>query len=58
MLIYIIFKHEDILAKQELRAAFEAEAASTGRERLMLTAAVGVGIETVQKAYEIDLISK
>ena len=43
--------------RQEMRAAFEAEAAATGRERLLLTAAVGAGKSTIEKAYEIDLIS-
>ena len=41
-----------------MRAAFEAEAASTGSERLLLTAAVAAGKATIDAGYEIDLISK
>jgi len=41
---------------QELRAAFQEEAASSGKDRLLLTAAVAAGEWTVDKAYEVDKI--
>lgn len=41
---------------QELKAAFHAEAASSGKDRLLLTAAVAAGEWTVDKAYEVDLV--
>uniref|UniRef100_A0A8C9V561 chitinase n=1 Tax=Scleropages formosus TaxID=113540 RepID=A0A8C9V561_SCLFO len=43
---------------RELMTAFEAEAQQTGRPRLMLTAAVAAGKETIDGAYEIPEISK
>jgi len=43
---------------QELRAAFEAEALETGKDPLLLTAAVAAGNETIVAGYEIELISK
>lgn len=39
---------------QELLNAFKAEAAATGKPRLLLTAAVAAGYTTVEKAYEVD----
>ena len=42
---------------EELRAAFEQEAIATGRERLLLTAAVAAGQSTVETAYDIPRIS-
>ncbi|XP_072035504.1 chitinase-3-like protein 1 [Amphiura filiformis] len=38
----------------ELRAAFEAESAATGQERLLLTAAVAAGKGNMDAAYEIN----
>ena len=38
---------------QELRAAFEQEAASTGKERLLLSAAVAAGADKIATAYEV-----
>jgi len=43
---------------EEAREAFVAEAASTGSERLLLTAAVGVGKATADAAYDIPGLSK
>ena len=43
---------------QLLRSAFEKESKLTGRPRLLLTAAVAAGENTIQTAYDIDLISK
>lgn len=42
----------------ELLAAFESEAAETGNDRLLLTAAVAAGYGTVAKAYEISEVAK
>ena len=39
---------------QELLDAFKAEAAQTGKPRLLLTAAVAAGYATIDKAYEVD----
>eukprot|EP00794_Sanderia_malayensis_P012903 gene12903-14233_t len=41
----------------ELRAAFEKEADRTGKNRLLLTAAVAAGKKKIDKAYEVDKIS-
>ncbi|CAC5409184.1 E3.2.1.14 [Mytilus coruscus] len=41
-----------------LRSAFEDEAKKIGRPRLLLTAAVAAGEETIESAYEIGPISK
>ncbi|XP_064646402.1 chitotriosidase-1-like [Lineus longissimus] len=43
---------------RELRAAYEADAAANGGERLLLSAAVGVGKTTADTAYNIPEISK
>ena len=42
---------------QEIRRVYEEEATSLGVERLMLTAAVGVGGERVNRGYDIPTIS-
>jgi len=42
----------------ETRAAFEREAEETGRERLLLTAGVPAGKDTIDAGYEVDIISK
>jgi len=46
-------KHRFTLLVQELRAAFEQEAASTGKERLLLSAAVAAGADKIATAYEV-----
>jgi chitinase len=50
-------KHRFTLLCQELRAAFNAEGASTGRAPLLLTAAVAAGKDTIDAGYEIPQIS-
>jgi len=51
-------KHRFTLLCQELRAAFDKEGEETGREPLLLTAAVAAGKATIDAAYEIPAISK
>lgn len=41
-----------------LREAFEKEAKETGRERMLLTAAVAGAKNTIDKAYEVDKVSE
>ena len=43
---------------QMLREAFEDEAAKTGSERLLLTAAVAGAKGTIDKAYEVDKVAQ
>ena len=43
---------------QELVAAYAAEAAATGNNKLMLTAAVSAGKGTIDAGYEIAEIAK
>lgn len=50
-------KHRFTLLCQEARAAFNAEAASSGRPTLLLTAAVGAGKETIDAGYEIEPVA-
>ncbi|XP_028414189.1 chitotriosidase-1-like [Dendronephthya gigantea] len=42
----------------ELLAAFVAEAADSGKERLLLTAAVPAGYSTIDAGYEVDKLAK
>ncbi|XP_014432648.2 acidic mammalian chitinase-like [Pelodiscus sinensis] len=51
-------KHRFTILVQEMLEAFKAEAASTGRPRLLITAAVSAGIRTVDAGYEIAEIGK
>ncbi|XP_028402554.1 chitotriosidase-1-like isoform X2 [Dendronephthya gigantea] len=41
----------------ELVAAFEAEAADSGKERLLLTAAVPAGFRSIDAGYEVDKLA-
>ena len=40
-----------------MRKEFEADATRTGKERLLLTAAVGAGQATIDTAYEVDKLN-
>ncbi|CAL8367370.1 unnamed protein product [Lota lota] len=51
-------KHRFTLLCKELLEAYEAEGTATGRPRLMLTAAVAAGKNTIDAGYEIADISK
>ncbi|XP_072552274.1 acidic mammalian chitinase-like [Salminus brasiliensis] len=51
-------KQRFTLLCKELLEAYEAEGKATGRPRLMLTAAVAAGKETIDAGYEIAEISK
>ncbi len=42
----------------ELLAAFEAEAAETGRERLLLSAAVPAGFKSIDAGYDVKKLAK
>ena len=52
-----IDKERFALLCEELRAGYEAEAAATGQERMLVTAAVAAGQATVETAYDIPRIS-
>lgn len=41
-----------------LREGFEKESKETGKERLLLTAAVAGARNTIDKAYEVDKLSE
>lgn len=41
-----------------MRQAFEAEARTSGKSRLLLSAAVSGGKETVDSAYDVPAIAK
>jgi len=43
---------------QELRDRFEAKAASSGKARLLLTAAVAAGVETISKGYDVQSLGR
>ena len=51
-------KQRFTLLCNELLEAFEKEAAKTGRERLLLTAAVPAGYKSIDAGYEVDKIAK
>ena len=46
-----------VILLQELRAAFVAEAQSTGRPRLQLSAALAVGSDTIARSYDVQGIN-
>jgi len=49
-------KRKFSLLMEELKAAFAAEASSSGNERLLLTAAVAAGEKTALSAYEVSRV--
>ena len=51
-------KHRFTLLCQELRAAFNAEAAKSGKPALLLTAAVAAGKATIDAGYEIAPVAE
>ena len=51
-------RHRFSLLCQEFRTAFERESANTGRERLLIIAAVAAGYAFVAQAYEIPEIAR
>ncbi|XP_059806631.1 acidic mammalian chitinase-like [Hypanus sabinus] len=51
-------KHLFTVLTQELVSAFEAEGKSTGRPRLLLSAAVAAGRPTIETAYEIPQLGQ
>ncbi|XP_043572510.1 acidic mammalian chitinase-like isoform X1 [Chiloscyllium plagiosum] len=51
-------KHLFTVLTQELLAAFEAEGKSTGRPRLLISAAVAAGRSTIEAAYEIPQLGQ
>lgn len=46
------------LLLKETREAFDNEAATTGRERLLFTSAVGAGKAVVDTAYDVPVMAK
>ncbi|XP_060700994.1 acidic mammalian chitinase-like [Hemiscyllium ocellatum] len=51
-------KHLFTLLAQEMVAAFEAEGKSTGRPRLLLSAAVPAGLAIIDSSYEVPELGK
>lgn len=51
-------KQRFTLLCEELLAAFKKEALKTGKERLLLTAAVPAGFTTIDAGYEVDKLAK
>ena len=61
MLVLIIYQVHVVFSytlEQELRAGFEAEGKSSGKPRLLVTAAVGAGKSTVDGGYDVAKIAK
>lgn len=56
-LFEINFKHACLIL-QEIREAFEQEAAENNKPRLMVTAAVAAGISNIEAGYEIPELSQ
>ena len=49
--------HVTLLMFQEMREAYDLEGSQTGRDPLLMTAAVAVNRDIVENAYEVDLIT-
>lgn len=51
-------KKNFVLLLKELREAFEAEAEETKKPRLLLTAAVPVGPDSIRGGYDVPAVAK
>ncbi|XP_078054042.1 acidic mammalian chitinase-like [Mustelus asterias] len=51
-------KHRFTLLAQEMLAAFEAEAKSSGKSRLLISAAVSAGMGIIEMSYEVPELGK
>jgi hypothetical protein len=47
-----------ILIFQETREAFDNEAATTGKDRLLFTSAVGAGRSVIDSAYDVPVMAQ
>ena len=52
--LYLCMDH----ASQEIRLAFEQEARATGRQRLLITAAVPASVWTIMAGYDIPQLAR
>lgn len=52
------FRINVLLFSQELKEAFEIEAASTGRTKLLLTAAVPAGAYNINNGFDIPNVCR
>jgi len=50
-------KHNNVLFMQELRRAFDEDAQSSGKSRLLLSEAIGIGKTTVDNGYDMAGLS-
>ena len=50
----MLTKYPNLWWSQELSAAFDQEAATSGKPRLLLSAAVAAGIDKIDAGYEVS----
>ena len=55
---FAIYISNFLLFFQEIRQAYDAEAASSGKPALLVTAAVAAGKDTIDTAYDIPAITR
>ena len=55
---FAIYISNFLLFFQEIRQAYDAEAASSGKPALLVTAAVAAGKDTIDTAYDIPAINQ